>query len=368
MSFDADYYLKLTKQIALFCTDNCVNPDQYVLRKYDDKCQKIIDLIKIRSELFIEHEKRFIDSLIDIGLYCNLPLSDRGGIFQVIIDIEDNIRDIDIDRRCEKYNGDQPLFRQVPALMKHIRDGELIDIAILEQEKELPIFRYDRNRCRADYYLPVEVINFAKKNYANSKQYIRIDPYALKDFYFKQFIQEVVIRPSDPKKIVNLSYYKNEHDSFQCILQDTQSIDAYWEYHVKRIRKLEGYIKRYTNNRLSFSVEELQHLTSDNNILIGRYIHCDTSSLPQTSINKVMLDHLDLAVNYYYGDDSDKRLEESLSNGLTINASKRMHLFRIENIPFCALIIFAGFFFMSHILINEWISYQFKYTDGTKTE
>jgi hypothetical protein len=68
------------------------------------------------------------------------------------------------------------------------------------------------------------------------------------------------------------------------------------------------------------------------------------------------MQHLDLAINVYEGQDRQKRFAQSLQNGKVQDASFRTHLFRIEQTPFVSLFSFCGMFLESKVLLSEWFN------------
>jgi hypothetical protein len=105
-------------------------------------------------------------------------------------------------------------------------------------------------------------------------------------------------------------------------------------------------------------IEELSVLDGENKIL-GRCIHLDSDASFGTSFEKAILNHLDLAVGVYYDDAAKTRQSETLKYGKIIDATHRTHLFRIENIPFPAMLAYVRMFFRSLTLTNEFLMDQF---------
>ena len=107
-------------------------------------------------------------------------------------------------------------------------------------------------------------------------------------------------------------------------------------------------------------IEELTDI-DQNGLMYGRCIHLDSDAPVGTDFDNVILNHLDLAINIYEGNDAKQRLNDNLAGGnVTTDASFRTHLLRIEKIPFKALFDFVTIFFKSEILTNEWIDDQFR--------
>lgn len=108
-------------------------------------------------------------------------------------------------------------------------------------------------------------------------------------------------------------------------------------------------------------LEELSEEEKESDILVGRCIHLDTDYTSGSNFDGVRLNHLDCAINLYTEESIKHRLEENLANGEKVTkAEPRIHLIRVEDVPFKKLIDIALLFFRSKSLTKEWISYQFK--------
>jgi hypothetical protein len=103
-------------------------------------------------------------------------------------------------------------------------------------------------------------------------------------------------------------------------------------------------------------IEELPREDDPNGVMVGRCIHLDTRARVGTPMAKARLSHLDLAINVYKGARRAERMADSLQDGRVCDATYRTHLFRIEDIPFPALLVFAGSFLTSCYLFAEWLN------------
>ncbi len=91
-------------------------------------------------------------------------------------------------------------------------------------------------------------------------------------------------------------------------------------------------------------IEELPRPDDPSGLMIARCIHLDTRDPAFTPLGQVEMQHLDLAINVYEGEDRERRFAQSLQNGKVQDASFRTHLFRIERTPFVSLFSFCGCF------------------------
>lgn len=106
----------------------------------------------------------------------------------------------------------------------------------------------------------------------------------------------------------------------------------------------------------------IEELTEQKNIvsptekyIVSRMIHLDTDATIGSSFHDSKLNHLDLAINIYTGNNAENRLSENLAYGEKVtDASFRTHLLRVENTNFSDLFAFAYSFFKSKTLVDEW--------------
>jgi len=99
---------------------------------------------------------------------------------------------------------------------------------------------------------------------------------------------------------------------------------------------------------------------------IGRCIHLDTDDPIGTEFSQSIVNHMDLAINVYSGHDSDSRHQVNLAEGgKVIDATFRIRLIRIENMPLKFLIVLAHLFFDSKSLVAEWFCDQFQRNEST---
>lgn len=103
-------------------------------------------------------------------------------------------------------------------------------------------------------------------------------------------------------------------------------------------------------------IEELSRADDPNELMIGRCIHLDTHDPAFTPLGKVEMQHLDLAINIYAGEDRQKRFGQNLQHGKVQDATFRTHLLRIEGIPFVSVFAFCEMFLESKILLSEWLN------------
>jgi hypothetical protein len=130
----------------------------------------------------------------------------------------------------------------------------------------------------------------------------------------------------------------------------------FWEYHIRKVRKLEIHAKRRAHKYLSMMIEELSAPDEAQGFMVAKCVHLDTFDPIDTPLQEVQIAHLDLALNIYCDDYRAKRFEKTLQKGRAHDATFRTHLFHIENIPFLALFTFCAMFLDSQVLLSEWFN------------
>jgi hypothetical protein len=174
-------------------------------------------------------------------------------------------------------------------------------------------------------------------------------------------LREHVIRVPNPTWWKVLGLHRGTTDSGCFDLAPDMGRTAYWKYAVKGVRRLEVFVKREAQGRLSMMVEEVSVRDETNGFVLGHCIHLDTQSPEGTPFEEAELKHIDLAINVYEGDRIGARREQKVSDtGRVVDASYRTHLIRVDGARFPILFDFAGDFLLSKTLLFEWLSHHFK--------
>lgn len=197
------------------------------------------------------------------------------------------------------------------------------------------------------------------------KRFIRIHPYYIHDKLPPIFLYEEALRPVNPNWINSLNLYKGQSTGGHYILQPSETGDfemdrlRFWDYEVKKVRSLEIYAQRSNSGNLSMMIEEIKNNQEYSSYYIAKCIHLDTNNEVGTNINDTTLNHIDLAINIYDNSAYKQRINQSLSNGRVVDATYRIHLLRLEDVPFKLLINLSYLFFDNETLTEEWITEQF---------
>lgn len=326
----------------------------------------IMEMVDYKKEIITQSEINRADlnnnPMIDL-----LDMEDKTKIIMNAIynDIYDKACKKEFLQSMEKYRIGQPIFTGND-LYKHVRDcNELIDYEKLTWEKAANVCSYGNKYYIVNSYIKEELLDFIHNECKGKKKYIRINPYfCSEEFPIPYFIHEA-LRPVNPKWISRLKLYKGQSDGGHYFLQKPLEINSDEdrrkdiEYSFWGIRSLEIFVKRRYDGNLSMMVEEVTARLVHGEYYVAKCIHLDTDDDVGTNIDDVILNHIDLAINVYGFDAYEMRKEMSLSKGKVENASLRIHLLRLENVTFKALINLSYLFFDSEILTKEWISAQF---------
>jgi len=290
----------------------------------------------------------------------------------VYIEILNNVRKKEFIKSLEKYDIQQPIFKE-KNLFSHVRGcKELIDYDILKWIKQSNICKYGEKFLEASSFIREELFQFLFEKCSKYKKYIRIHPYVCFDKIPMMIIQEEALRPIDPDWIKTLKLYRGQSTGGHYFLpnMDVEDIkDDYtklkwWEYSVRKIRNLEVHAQRNNKGNLSMMIEEINEENICNEYYITKCIHLDTDNDVGTDIDSAMLAHIDLAINVYDDNAYSERRSQSLANGRVVDATVRTHLLRFENVPFRILINLVNLFFDSQVLTTEFIMAQFSNSQG----
>jgi hypothetical protein len=367
---DIDYYFNNWLETS---SDYCIEQDlqslKYIESLINDNEQDFFRIISFRKNLITLDEKSFFST--HLQCFPNLGHEDRITCFTICAELSDLIIKKSWRLRCEKYSPTQALFKFEPSLLNFLRqksngkiDFELINSSKFEQLRQSEILGFNNRKAFAylDFALNPILLSWVKETFSQKEFYIRVNPHKIftdiperRDFEFK-------LIPANPHWWKEINIHNRTKKQSCYVLEESDDALYFWERHILR---LEVIVNRDNNGHLSMMIEELTKIDSQK-MVFGRCIHLDSSNIIGTNFFNVSLNHLDLAINVYEGDNAKKRLETNLAiEGKTEDASYRTHLLRIDNISFKYMLGFAAGFFESKILFKEWIEDQFQCTDFT---
>lgn len=332
--------------------------------------QRISELVPMAIKILTEEEIAWgkmnclrIERIRQANISYNIKII-MGAIYHVATSILEEDKFL---RYFNSYRDSQPVFKNT-RLSNKLRDGELISLdgcKIINDHVFL-----DGNYFRLPYYneAMVKYLKYVKDRY---KTFVRVDPYVVLNKQPLKTVLEAVIRPIDPKWIKNLTLYSGNKTAGEYELQDPLSYLlpgekrsfkeqlAFYEYHLRHVRKLEVYAARGNTKNLHMMIEELKGQPEYKKYYVGKCIHLDTDDAVGTAYENAILNHIDLAINVYDKDAFEMREVQSLSQGKVTDATFRTHILRVEKVPFLHLPQIAADFLDSITLYLEWMDNMF---------
>ncbi len=324
--------------------------------------------VDFRKSLITPDEADRYLGLLATGIVSfELPENRRFALLMFQIDIQTEMEDRRRKQRCEPYSQEQPLFTEFPDLWNRIRktdrgtpDFELIDISGMSIHPESQYLRVTGDlHAEIDSHLPPSVVDFARLHYPKAPVHVRLNPYSIVTSGPFSSINEELIRPLTATFWQGLNLYSGQDDGFEFLLQRVELSKAnahrFIEYERHGHRKLEGFYRRKNEKYVSLMIEEVGWEDEQREILRGLMIHADMHAPRGTPHEEAVLKHIDLAVNYYLGQNARVRMDQSLSDGRVEDATMRMHLFRTEAVTLSSLPGFMILFFKSRCLLAEFL-------------
>lgn len=294
----------------------------------------------------------------------------------------------ELERGCEKYSKEKEPFLSNEGLRDAIcNKNELVDYSALQRCSAGRAFvikeKRGRSDCRygsIDYRLPVTFLDWLDSDLKNYPSAVRIENKPLLSTIPPDRIVESVTYLSNPVWWKDLRIFRGCKEGSSFELQNVellkwdgseaarQRYEEYWEYKVKGLRKLQFHAEKRNNinpEYMSMLMEELKvhenNVCPGRNYVVGKMIHCDTNASIGDEFSTARLYHIDLAVNYYFGNAGVERMRQNLAEGgKVVDATFRTHIFRIEGIEMKWLFPFAFAYFESNIMLKEWCEHQFK--------
>jgi hypothetical protein len=281
--------------------------------------------------------------------------------FAITFEVEDEVATLSAVRGCEPYDAAQPLFTAVPPLLGHARKGELIDASVLEFDGG--VARYGTAYGQVQRWLNPAIISWTLEQFPGKPLWIRLDPHLVSTARPLQPLFDSAWVPADPRWWRKLEHRGHRGGSTFVVRPDVQPNGPngreYWDYHVTKIRRLEvsyGSSAKASKPHAQSTVEELQELPGRG--VVGRCIHLDWVPDGGSPEHTALL-HLDLAMQFYWGDRGAVRLAHELRNGQVVDANVRTHVLRVEGVPASAMTAYAWMFFRSKALVEEWAREHF---------
>lgn len=326
----------------------------------------VAPLLAFRESILTSEDENGLSGYLAIGFFAGRTRRERLAAVAMTFEVEHEWKRHEVKRLCERYDSGQRLFQSVPGLFDKIRrrangsqDFELIDVSAVSSVGGSEIYRAGGGFAKLCPYLSPGIVNWAHHEWPTAPAFVRLDAGYYSATQPLQLLTEATLVPANPRWLEDFSLRKGMKDFAAYHLLDRPASEGpaeYWDYHAKNVRRLEVHVERREDDYLTMMIEELPRPDDPSGLMIARCIHLDTLDPALTPLGKVEMQHLDLAINVYEGDDRQMRFAQSLQNGKVQDASFRTHLFRIERTPFVSLFSFCGMFLESKVLLSEWLN------------
>jgi hypothetical protein len=336
-------------------------------RLYEEPTDSLRQIVAWRRFQLVPADIARAEGYLPIGYLKSAETDTRIAFFTVAFEVGRELHLRYVRRTCEKYRQEHSIFLQKPELWRELRttnagdcDYELLSLRRFKQYLNTELVELDGWYFQLSHYLPPSIIAWTGERFPRAPVYARLNPYVCKRDRIIRLDCETVV-PPNPNWWATSNLRRGQADGGSFCLQEcpctVENQTRFWEYQIKGLRKLEIYAIRRNNQNLSMMIEELA--IEDGGGLLGRMIHLDSDCPAGTPADSCVLNHLDLAINYYLGDARQIRLEQDLSGGgKVVDASHRIHLFRVEGVPLSTVFEYADRYFQSKILKAEWRASQ----------
>jgi hypothetical protein len=326
----------------------------------------VASLLAFRESILTSEDENGLSGYLAIGFFAGRTRREHLAAFAMTFEIAQEGKRREIKRLCERYNRDQLLFQGVAGLFDKIRrrasgsqDYELIDVSAVSSVGGSELYRAGNGFTKLCPYLSPGIVNWAQKEWPSAPAFVRLDA----DYYSStqplQLLTEATLVPANPRWLKDFSLRKGMKSFASYQLLDRPASEGhaeYWDFHAKNLRRLEVHVLRREEDYLSMIIEELPRADDPSGLMITRCIHLDSRDPALTALGEVKMQHLDLAINVYAGEDRQRRFDQSLQHGKVQDATFRTHLFRIEGTPFVSLFSFCAMFLESKVLLSEWFN------------
>lgn len=265
----------------------------------------------------------------------------------------------------EKYSINQPLFNSNNELLtRTISENELVPSTLFQRDYMTNVVRFTNGKyAYIDESLEPQFLQNLEER--GLTYYVRINPNYVSEQPYILHKRETWRAPS-PKWKNAISIKPTCKDGFSYYIPDeidmTTDPYMYIDRHFRHICRLEGFYKRKNDGYFEMMVEELKKeehpFLEEEYYIVGRMIHLDSIEDGAKGFN-AKLQHIDLAINLYTGNDAICREKTRLENcGEKVKVKPRSHILRLNNAQLSDIIMFSTFF-ESKYLQDEWINGMF---------
>jgi hypothetical protein len=329
----------------------------------------------VYNNIIVKKDKEEFNDICEYNNFNCLTHERKLAVYYIAKEITNNINELSIQESCTLPTENDELFIRYPELRESVRrtisgnyDWELINPAKFDHPYN-DVLIYNGSYVLIDFGNNDKLYSWIKTNYPNANIYLRLKTKEIfnelpANMRLKKSEEDCMV-PANPNWIENLKIRNNNFEGASYYMPtditgcNKKNIECITE---SSIEKLEIVFRRNSKGNLSGMIEELDHRNESMNYLLGLCVHFDTDAKIDSDWNSAKLNHLDLALNYYFGIDRiKKRRCNDLAHGKKIvNATYRKHLMRIENINFRDIFPISREFISSKCLFKEWIDQLIK--------
>lgn len=361
MSTELDGYFQLLDRLYV----EALELETGVLPWLETKCSEmdsdVLGALRIREALLTANDRNRVEGYLELGVFALASDETRRAALLLTFDLEERVAAARFARQCERYSASQPLFRELPRLLSVARKDELIPITAIHEIRADGVVAIQDVFARLSPFVPVASIDFLRAEHPRAPLFVRLDPYFVARDEPPTVLMEAIQVPPNPNWWRELAIRVGTREGGVYALHGTERAvddhEAFWDYHVRRVRRLEASATRREEHMLAMMLEELQVGRGDE--LFGRCVHLDTHDVQGHTPETARLAHLDLAIQMYDGCASQARLKQYLRNGRVQDASWRTHLLRTEGVLLKDLVPVCERFFLSLRLTREMILSEF---------
>jgi hypothetical protein len=330
-------------------------------------CPQAAARVAFRRTVSTASELDSVNGYLEIGYFTDPDRDLEKAWWLFMFDVIRASKNLELEQMCQPYVPEQPLFVGAPDLFDRIRrradtrsrDFELIDDHAITCIEGREVYRAGAGFSKLPSQLRPDIPAWARAQFPDAPRFVRLNPWEYHDELPAPRLMEAALVPADPKWMATLALFPNTKTFAAYALQDCdpkEDMEQYRDFHLRDVRRLEVTAQRREADYPSMMIEEIPRDDDPNGLMVGRCIHLDTRAPVGTLMTEARLVHLDLAINVYSGSRRAERMANSLQHGKACDATYRTHLFRIEDVPFPALFVFAEMFLESQRLLAEWIA------------
>lgn len=345
----------------------------FLQEKVKKQVPYIMSAIAERVEELSEEDYRMCEGYLSINAFPDLDLSEQVACYSMILEAE-HLRELNKHiKNNQKYTGEEPIFANKALRDSICYDNELINYDVIKREQNTNIAKIGSQYVRLDSRIPLCFYHWLEDCFKESSKAVRVDSSEIFNSMPTQMVLECLIQPPKRDWWSTLEIYNGQSagSSFILLGDDIKTnYQDFYDFNVLGIRKLQVSVRRQNasernGGNLQMMIEELTKIyeatDKSKSYMIGRMIHLDTDAKTGASFKDAVLNHIDLAENLYIGDAACLRDSQDLSQGdhRVVDAEPRIHLLRVNDIPFESVFKFAYAFFKSKQLVDEWKAAEF---------